>query len=156
MRSVLGVLLAGLGGVVIAFGAFGLATTIHLGPRSFGATAIQTAPPAAVGVLLIYAGAAVARWSNRSLVLGIVAVVTGTPADHSAFAVPLVDQTTGTVFDRDLITLDLVERDTDGHLVEALGPPGRGLVPAVDLIRKGRYEAHLELGRIVNQRAAKG
>lgn len=79
MRSALGVLLAALGGVVIAFGTFGLATTIHFGPRSFGATAVTVAPPAAVGVLLLYGAAAVARWAHRSLVFGIVAVVSGAP-----------------------------------------------------------------------------
>src|SRR5262249_32249917 len=37
---------------------------------------------------------------------------------ESAFAVPLVDQATRTVLDRDLVgTLDLVEREADGHLV---------------------------------------
>jgi putative RecB family exonuclease len=39
-------------------------------------------------------------------------------AVESAFAVPLVDQATGAVLDRDLVgTLDLVERDADGRLV---------------------------------------
>ena len=39
-------------------------------------------------------------------------------AVESAFAVPLVDQATGAVLDRDLVgTLDLVERDAEGRLV---------------------------------------
>jgi putative RecB family exonuclease len=39
-------------------------------------------------------------------------------AVESAFAVPLVDQTTGAMLDRDLVgTLDLVERDAEGGLV---------------------------------------
>jgi putative RecB family exonuclease len=39
-------------------------------------------------------------------------------AVESAFAVPLVDQASGAVLDRDLVgTLDLVERDADGGLV---------------------------------------
>jgi CRISPR/Cas system-associated exonuclease Cas4 (RecB family) len=39
-------------------------------------------------------------------------------AVESAFAVPLVDQATGAVLDRDLVgTLDFVERDADGGLV---------------------------------------
>jgi hypothetical protein len=39
-------------------------------------------------------------------------------AVESAFAVPLIDQATGAVLDRDLVgTLDLVEREADGRLV---------------------------------------
>jgi RecB family exonuclease len=39
-------------------------------------------------------------------------------AVDSAFAVPLVDQATGAVLERDLVgTLDLVERQADGRLV---------------------------------------
>ena len=39
-------------------------------------------------------------------------------AVESAFAVPLVDQATGAVLDRDLVgSLDLVERDAEGRLV---------------------------------------
>jgi RecB family exonuclease len=43
---------------------------------------------------------------------------TNVVAVESAFAVPLVDQDTGAVLDRDLVgTLDLVESDADGRLV---------------------------------------
>jgi hypothetical protein len=78
MRSVLGGLLATLGGVVTAFGAFGLAATIHTSERlSFGVTAIQVVPPAAVGVLLVYGASVLARWSDRSLVFCILAAASG-------------------------------------------------------------------------------
>jgi hypothetical protein len=78
MRSVLGGLLATLGGVVTAFGAFGLAATIHTSERlSFGVTAIQVVPPAAVGVLLVYGASVLTRWSDRSVVFGILAAASG-------------------------------------------------------------------------------
>jgi hypothetical protein len=80
MRPALGVLLATLGGTVIAVGTFGLAATIQTsGPLSFGATAISIAPLAAVGVMLVYGATAIARWSRRGLVFGIVGAASGAP-----------------------------------------------------------------------------
>jgi hypothetical protein len=82
MRSALGVVLATLGGAVIAFGSFGLATTIATSePFSFGATAIiitSIAPLAAVGIILVYGASTIARWSRRSRIFGIVALISGT------------------------------------------------------------------------------
>ncbi len=49
------------------------------GPLSFGATAISIAPLAAVGVILVYGATAIARWSDRSLIFGIVGVASGAP-----------------------------------------------------------------------------
>ena len=72
-----------------------------------------------------------------------VADATQIVAVESAFAVPLVDQATGAVLDRDLVgTLDLVERDTDGRLVVV------DLKTAARKYSDLQVEASLETGKL--------